>query len=102
MHGARIVEKVRVTGFRISRGRITHVETTLGLIACEKVVNCAGTVGAASGCALAGINVPLQPVKHQYIITDKIPASAPTPPPSAILTAAPITRKRSRARHGRL
>ncbi len=71
MHGARLVENVHVTGFRMKDGRITHVETDQGVIACEKVVNCAGQWARQLG-ALAGINVPLQPVKHQYIITERI------------------------------
>ena len=56
------------------------MRTNEGEIACEKVVNCAGQWARQVG-ALAGINVPLQPVKHQYIITEKIEglaADAPT------------------------
>ena len=71
MHGARIFEGVRVTGFQMKDGRITHVETEQGAIACDKVVNCAGQWARQVG-AMAGINVPLQPVKHQYIITESI------------------------------
>ena len=71
MHGAKIVENVRVTGFEMKDGRIVTVKTTQGDIACEKVVNCAGQWARQVG-AMAGINVPLQPVKHQYIITEKI------------------------------
>lgn len=71
MHGAKIVENVRVTGFDMKDGRILKVKTTLGDIACEKVVNCGGQWARQIG-AMAGINVPLQPVKHQYIITEKI------------------------------
>ncbi|MFN4157155.1 MAG: FAD-dependent oxidoreductase [Gemmobacter sp.] len=80
MHGARIVEGVRVTGFRMAGARITHVETDQGAVECETVVNCAGQWARQVG-AMAGINVPLQPVKHQYIITERIPGlseDAPT------------------------
>ncbi len=80
MHGAKIVENVRVIGFDMEEGRIRRVRTTLGDIACEKVVNCAGQWARQVG-AMAGINVPLQPVKHQYIITEKVPGlstDAPT------------------------
>jgi 4-methylaminobutanoate oxidase (formaldehyde-forming) len=80
MHGVKIVENVRVTGFDMEDGHIRAVRTTLGDIACEKVVNCAGQWARQVG-AMAGINVPLQPVKHQYIITEKVPglaADAPT------------------------
>ena len=71
MHGARLVENVHVTGFRMKGDRITHVETDQGVVACDKVVNCAGQWARQLG-ALAGITVPLQPVKHQYIITERI------------------------------
>lgn len=71
MHGADLIEGVRVTGFRMDGDRITAVETTDGIIQCEKVVNCGGQWARQIG-AMAGINVPLQPVKHQYIITEKI------------------------------
>lgn len=79
MHGAKIVENVRVTGFDIEDGRIRRVRTTLGDIACEKVVNCAGQWARQVG-AMAGINVPLQPVKHQYIITEMVPGLATDAP----------------------
>jgi sarcosine dehydrogenase len=71
MHGAKIHENVRVTGFDIENGRILAVKTEQGDIACEKVVNCGGQWARQIG-AMAGINVPLQPVKHQYVITDAI------------------------------
>ncbi|KGF68973.1 FAD-dependent oxidoreductase, partial [Hoeflea sp. BAL378] len=71
MHGAKIFENVRVTGFEMKDGRILAVKTSKGDIACEKVVNCAGQWARQVG-AMAGINVPLQPVKHQYVITEKI------------------------------
>ena len=71
MHGAKIFENVRVTGFDMKDGRITAVKTSKGDIACEKVVNCAGQWARQIG-VMAGINVPLQPVKHQYVITEKI------------------------------
>ena len=80
MHGAKIFEDVRVTGFEMDGKRIVKVKTTQGDIACEKVVNCAGQWARQAG-AMAGINVPLQPVKHQYIITeaiDGLSADAPT------------------------
>ncbi len=79
MHGATIVENVRVTGFDIEEGRIRRVRTTLGDIACDKVVNCAGQWARQVG-AMAGINVPLQPVKHQYIITETVPGLATDAP----------------------
>ena len=80
MAGARIVEGVTVLGFEMDGNRITAVRTSDGTIQCETVVNCAGQWARQVG-AMAGINVPLQPVKHQYIITEKLAglaADAPT------------------------
>ena len=74
-HGAKIFEGARVTGFAFQGGRIIGVETTHGPIACEAVVNCAGQWARQIG-AMAGVSVPLQPMKHQYAITDKIPGLA--------------------------
>ena len=80
MHGAKLIENIRVTGFEMNGGRIVKVKTDQGDIACDKVVNCAGQWARQVG-EMAGINVPLQPVKHQYIITEKIDglsSNAPT------------------------
>ncbi|RMF41815.1 MAG: FAD-dependent oxidoreductase [Alphaproteobacteria bacterium] len=79
MHGARILEGVVVRGFAMEGERITAVQTDQGEIRCEKVVNCAGQWARQLG-AKAGINVPLQPVRHQYIITEPIPGLAPDAP----------------------
>ncbi len=76
MHGAKIHEGVKVTGFRMDGRRITHVETDQGVIACDKVVNCGGMWARQIG-AMAGVAVPLHPVKHQYIVTEKIPGLSP-------------------------
>jgi 4-methylaminobutanoate oxidase (formaldehyde-forming) len=79
LHGAKIIEGVRVTGFAMDGNRITSVLTTDGPIACETVVNCGGQWAREIG-AMAGINVPLQPVKHQYIITEKVEGLSPDAP----------------------
>lgn len=79
MHGAKLHEGVEVTGFELADGRIRAVRTSRGNIACDKVVNCAGQWARQVG-AMAGINVPLQPVKHQYIITEPIAGLATDAP----------------------
>ncbi len=79
MAGARLIEGVRVTGFQIDGKRITAVETDQGIMRCDKVVNCAGQWARQVG-ALAGVTVPLQPVKHQYIITEPIEGIRPDTP----------------------
>jgi sarcosine dehydrogenase len=74
-HGARFFEGVRVTGFGFENRRIVRVETDRGAIACDKVVNCGGQWARQLG-ALAGVSVPLQPMKHQYVVTEPIPGLA--------------------------
>jgi len=69
--GAKIYENTEVTGFEIKNFRVEAVLTSKGRIACEVVVNCAGQWAREVG-ALAGVNVPLVSVQHQYLITEKI------------------------------
>jgi len=69
--GVAIVERTKVTGFGIERGRVTGVRTSRGSIECEYVVNCGGQWAKALG-ALAGVTVPLQPAEHFYIVTEAI------------------------------
>ncbi len=71
MHGARIIEGARLTGFNMNANRISAVHTNIGSITCDKVVNCGGMWARQIG-AMAGVVVPLQPVKHQYVITEKL------------------------------
>jgi 4-methylaminobutanoate oxidase (formaldehyde-forming) len=72
MRGVKIFEDTAVTGIELQRGRVTAVVTEKGRIACEVVVNCAGQWAREVG-QLAGVNVPLVSVQHQYLITDAIP-----------------------------
>ena len=71
MAGAQLVEGVRVTDFVVERNRVRAVVTGRGTIACETAVLCCGLWTRALA-ARAGVNVPLVPVKHQYVITERI------------------------------
>jgi 4-methylaminobutanoate oxidase (formaldehyde-forming) len=80
MAGVTILEDVVVTGFEIEAGHVRAVMTDQGRIACDKVVNCAGQWARQVG-SLAGVNVPLVSMQHQYIVTERIdglPAGLPT------------------------
>ena len=79
MKGATILEDVKVTAILQKDGRVTGVRTDQGDIACEVVINCAGQWARQVG-RLAGVNVPTQPVQHQYIITTPfdVPPNLPT------------------------
>jgi len=69
MGGVRIFEETAVTGFRKEGRRVTGVITDQGEIQVETVVNCAGMWGRELGL-MAGVNVPLQPMEHYYLITE--------------------------------
>ena len=69
--GAVIVEDCPVTGIAVADGKVLGVTTEQGTIACEVVVDCAGQ-WAREVAGLAGVNVPLVSVQHQYIVTEAI------------------------------
>ena len=69
--GVTIVEDCAVTAIERARGRVHAVETALGRIETPCVVNCAGQWAREVG-ALAGVNVPLVSVQHQYMISEPI------------------------------
>src|SRR6185295_15748314 len=70
--GVQIVEGVTVTGLRQERGRITHVGTDQGDVACEIAVNAAGLWARHVG-EMAGIALPVTVLEHQYLVTEKSP-----------------------------
>jgi 4-methylaminobutanoate oxidase (formaldehyde-forming) len=74
--GVTISEGVAVTGIRVRDGRVAGVITDQSEVACGTVVNCAGQWARAVG-RLAGVNVPLVSVQHQYLITEKIEGVTP-------------------------
>ncbi|HIG72517.1 MAG: FAD-dependent oxidoreductase [Myxococcales bacterium] len=71
MHGASLIEKCPVTSVEIEDGRIVSVTTERGRIACEIIVNCCGQWAHEFG-AMAGVNVPLVSVQHQFMISGSI------------------------------
>ena len=71
--GAEVVTGTRVTGVRLDpRGRVQGVETTAGAIRAECVVNAAGQ-WAPRVAAMAGVDLPIVPLMHQYLITRPVP-----------------------------
>ena len=70
--GVKIIEDCRVTAIEQKNRRVAGVVTDQGTIQAEIVVNCAGQ-WAREIAQLAGVNVPLVSVQHQYIVTEPIP-----------------------------
>ena len=77
--GARVLEKVRVTGVTRRDGAVAGVETSEGAIATEIVVNCAGIWARELG-RMSGVTVPLHACEHMYIVTEPFPGVAPDLP----------------------
>ena len=71
MHGGVLIEDCAATGVELRDGRVAAVLTEQGRVACEIVVNCGGQWAVEFG-RLAGVNVPLVSVQHQYMITEAI------------------------------
>jgi len=77
--GVTMVEGVEVTGVIVEDGRVAGVRTAQGDVRCETLINCAGQWARQFG-ALAGVNVPLYPAEHFYIVTDRIEGVHPMLP----------------------
>src|SRR3712207_5045558 len=77
--GAEILTQTRVTGIHVERGRVRGVETERGAIDAEIVVNAGGMFAGEIG-RLAGVNVPIVPMAHEYLITRPhgVPLDVPT------------------------
>ena len=78
--GVQIYEDTQVTGFEFDGNAIRAVQTDRGRIECARLVICGGQWSRQLG-QMAGVNVPLVSVQHQYLATEKIdgvPTDLPT------------------------
>jgi 4-methylaminobutanoate oxidase (formaldehyde-forming) len=67
--GAQLELRTTVSGIETRNNRVTAVETDKGRVECEVVVNAAGMY-APQVARLAGVDVPIIPYGHQYLITE--------------------------------
>jgi sarcosine oxidase subunit beta len=72
-HGATIRTGVTVTGIRSAGGDITAVETDQGTVQTGTVVCAAGAWSREVG-ALAGVDLPVEPLRRQILISEPLPA----------------------------
>ncbi len=77
--GAEICEETRVTGIDVTRGHVRRAVTDKGDITTDLVVNAGGMFAPEIG-RMAGVNVPLIPMAHEYLITR--PAGLPLDMPT--------------------
>ncbi|WP_246179016.1 NAD(P)/FAD-dependent oxidoreductase [Actinomadura decatromicini] len=81
-HGATIRTHCEVLGIETDGGEVTAVETSRGRIATSAVVCAAGPWSAAVG-RMAGVDLPVEPLRRQIVFTEPIPG-LPRPVPMTI------------------
>jgi dimethylglycine dehydrogenase len=71
--GAEVYRQTRVVGIERKPSGEWLVRTDKGEITCEHVVSATGNFARQTG-AMVGLDVPVIPVEHQYIVTEPHPA----------------------------
>ena len=69
--GVRIFEETAVTGVMTRGGRIAGVETVRGTVRCDAIALCTG-LWSRRVAAMAGVEVPVWPCEHFYLLTEPI------------------------------
>ena len=77
--GARIIRKCAVTDVVVDGGRVLSVSTTHGDIVTDTVICAAGAWSEALG-AMAGVDLPVEPLRRQILTTEPIPGIDPRTP----------------------
>ena len=97
--GARVVERVRVTGFALDGRRVTGVETDHGTVECDVVVNCAGQWAKALVDLGGRWGSPCRCTRASTSTSSRRRSRAPTRTcrSCATRTAGPTSRRRSAA-----
>lgn len=72
MQGAEVYLHTHVSGFRQRPDHSWEVQTNKGTVIAEHVVNAAGLWAREVG-QMVGVELPLHPMEHQYLVTDDIP-----------------------------
>ena len=75
-----------VTDLDVTGGEVTAVETDRGTIACDRCVLATNNWGYKTG-KLAGLDLPIAPVEHQYAVTEPLAELAGADPATRVDTA---------------
>ncbi len=70
--GAEIYRHTMVEGIERTRAGEWLVKTAKGDIACEHIISATGNYARGTG-AMVGLDIPVMPVEHQYIVTEPHP-----------------------------
>ncbi len=71
-NGAEIYRNTNVTAINQLDNEMWVVETDKGSIECEHVISCSGNFARQTG-KMVGLDIPVIPVEHQYIVTEPHP-----------------------------
>ena len=71
-NGGRIIRNTTVTEIRQNGDGTWHVETDKEAFTAEHVISCTGNFARRTG-QMVGLNIPVIPVEHQYIVTEPHP-----------------------------
>lgn len=75
-HGVRAMTDVEVTGVQVHKARVAAVQTSVGTITCDHVINAAGPWAGLIG-KMAGVEIPISPVRRQMLTTTPLPSLPP-------------------------
>jgi glycine cleavage system aminomethyltransferase T/glycine/D-amino acid oxidase-like deaminating enzyme len=75
-----------VTDLDVAGGRVRAVDTDRGRIDCDRCVLATNNWGYRTG-QLAGVDLPIAPVQHQYVVTEPLDELAASPPGTRVDTA---------------
>ncbi|MGC6485101.1 MAG: FAD-dependent oxidoreductase [Candidatus Puniceispirillales bacterium] len=70
--GVKIIRRCRATNITQAEGGEWVVETEMGTIRCEHVVNAGGTYARQMG-EWSGLQLPMTSMTHHYLVTDTVP-----------------------------
>jgi hydrogen cyanide synthase HcnC len=71
-HGTRLLAHSEVIGIEVERGRVVAAQTRTERLPCDVVVNAAGAWAGQVG-RMAGLDIPVHPVRGQIVCTDMLP-----------------------------
>jgi sarcosine oxidase subunit beta len=69
--GVKAINDVEVTDIHVSGDKVEGVETTQGVIKTRMVINAAGAWAGAIG-KMAGVHIPIQPIRRQMFTTNPL------------------------------
>jgi sarcosine oxidase subunit beta len=70
--GVEALNNVEVTGLKVEGGKVEGVETNKGFVAARTVVNAAGPWAGLIG-KMAGVHIPITPLRRQMLTTTPLP-----------------------------